>query len=75
MKLAQRNYYGKALEFLGKTREDVVVLDADLASSTMTSKFLHAAPDRFVEVGIAEQNMMGIAAGLAKAGFIPFAWE
>ncbi len=73
MKLAQRNYYGKALEFLGKTREDVVVLDADLASSTMTSKFLHAAPDRFVEVGIAEQNMIGISAGLAASGKTVFA--
>lgn len=73
MKLAQRNYYGKALEFLGKTRKDVVVLDADLASSTMTSKFLHAAPDRFVEVGIAEQNMIGISAGLAASGKTVFA--
>ena len=45
MKLAQRNYYCKSLEYLGKTREDVVVLDADLASSTKTSDFLDAAPN------------------------------
>lgn len=73
MKLAQRNYYGKALEYLGKTREDVVVLDADLASSTKTSDFLDAAPDRFVEVGIAEQNMIGVSAGLAASGKTVFA--
>lgn len=73
MKLAQRNYYGKALEHLGKTREDVVVLDADLASSTKTSDFLKVAPDRFVEIGIAEQNMIGIAAGLAASGKTVFA--
>ncbi|MDD4244874.1 MAG: transketolase C-terminal domain-containing protein, partial [Candidatus Methanomethylophilaceae archaeon] len=73
MKLAQRNYYGKALEYLGKTRKDVVVLDADLASSTKTSDFLNAAPDRFVEVGIAEQNMIGVSAGLAASGKTVFA--
>ncbi|MDD2778981.1 MAG: transketolase family protein, partial [Candidatus Methanomethylophilaceae archaeon] len=56
-----------------KTREDVVVLDADLASSTKTSDFLDAAPDRFVEVGIAEQNMIGVSAGLAASGKTVFA--
>ncbi len=71
--LAQRNYYGKALEVLAKTRDDVVVLDADLAGSTKTSDFKKAAPERFVEVGIAEQNMIGIAAGLAASGKVAFA--
>lgn len=72
-KLAQRNYYGKALAALAEKRDDVVVLDADLAGSTKTSDFKKAAPDRFVEVGIAEQNMIGIAAGLAASGKVAFA--
>lgn len=71
--LAQRSYYGKALAELAKTRKDVVVLDADLAGSTKTSEFKKAAPERFVEVGIAEQNMIGIAAGLAASGKTVFA--
>ena len=73
MGLAQRNYYGKALANLAKTREDVVVLDADLAGSTKTSDFKKVAPERFVEVGIAEQNLIGIAAGLAASGKTVFA--
>ena len=73
MGLAQRTYYGKALAELAKTRKDVVVLDADLAGSTKTSDFQKAASDRFVEVGIAEQNMIGIAAGLAVSGKTVFA--
>ena len=73
MGLAQRNYYGKALAELAKTRKDVVVLDADLAGSTKTSDFEKAAPERFVEVGIAEQNMIGVAAGLAASGKTVFA--
>lgn len=72
-KLAQRNYYGKALAKLAETRDDVVVLDADLAGSTKTSDFQKVCPDRFVEVGIAEQNMVGIAAGLAASGKTVFA--
>ena len=64
-KLAQRNYYGKALAKLAETNPDVVVLDADLAGSTKTSEFRKVAPERFVEVGIAEQDMIGVAAGLA----------
>ncbi|MCQ2052733.1 MAG: transketolase family protein [archaeon] len=68
MKLAQRNYYGKALTELAKTRRDVVVLDADIAKSTKTSEFQKIAPDRFIEVGIAEQNMIGVASGLAISG-------
>ena len=73
MGLAQRNYYGKALAELAKTRKDVVVLDADLAGSTKTSDFEKVAPERFVEVGIAEQNMIGVAAGLAASGKTVFA--
>ncbi len=73
MGLAQRNYYGKALAELAKTRKDVVVLDADLAGSTKTSEFEKAAPERFVEVGIAEQNMIGVASGLAASGKTVFA--
>lgn len=72
-KLAQRNYYGKALADLARTRDDVVVLDADLAGSTKTSEFQKACPERFVEVGIAEQNMIGIASGLAASGKTAFA--
>ena len=73
MGLAQRNYYGKALAELAKTRKDIVVMDADLAGSTKTSDFEKVAPERFVEVGIAEQNMIGIASGLAASGKTVFA--
>ena len=73
MGLAQRNYYGKALAELAKTRKDVVVMDADLAGSTKTSDFEKVAPERFVEVGIAEQNLIGVAAGLAASGKTVFA--
>ena len=72
-KLAQRNYYGKALQDLAAVRDDIVVLDADLAGSTKTSDFKKVAEDRFIEVGIAEQNMIGIAAGLAASGKTVFA--
>ena len=72
-KLAQRNYYGKALKDLAESNPDVVVLDADLAGSTKTSVFNSVAPERFVEVGIAEQDMIGIAAGLAASGKTVFA--
>ncbi len=71
--LAQRNYYGKALADLAGEREDIVVIDADLAGSTKTSDFKAVAPERFVEVGIAEQNMIGIASGLAASGKVVFA--
>ncbi len=67
-KLAQRNYYGKALAELAKEDPKVVVMDADLAGSTKTSDFQKVCPERFVEVGIAESNMIGIAAGLAASG-------
>jgi transketolase len=67
-----RDAYGTALVELGKARSEIVVLDADLSSSTKTSMFAKAFPDRFFNVGIAEQNMMSIAAGLAYCGKIPF---
>lgn len=72
-KLAQRNYYGKALAYLAGTNPDVVVLDADLAGSTKTGDFKKVAPERFFECGIAEADMIGISAGLALSGKIPFA--
>ncbi len=72
-KLAQRNYYGKALAELAEENPNVVVMDADLAGSTKTSEFQKVCPERFVEVGIAEQNMIGIASGLAASGKVVFA--
>jgi transketolase len=68
-----REAYGKALLELGMENQDVVVLDADLSRSTMTALFAREFPERFFECGIAEQNMIGIAAGLAASGKIPFA--
>ncbi|UCE91014.1 MAG: transketolase family protein [Methanobacteriota archaeon] len=65
---SQRNQYGRALVELGKERGDVVVLDADLSSSTRTSDFAGAFPERFFNCGIAEQNMIDTAAGLASSG-------
>ncbi|MDR1954704.1 MAG: transketolase family protein [Candidatus Methanoplasma sp.] len=73
MKLAQRNYYGKALADLAEKDPNVVVLDADLADSTKTSEFRKAAPERFIQIGIAEQNMIGVASGLAASGKTVFA--
>lgn len=72
-KQATREAYGKALVELGKQHEDIVVLDADLSQSTKTALFAKAFPERFIDVGIAEQNLMGIAAGLAAAGKVCFA--
>ncbi|MCR4398006.1 MAG: transketolase family protein [Firmicutes bacterium] len=72
-KTATREAYGKALVELGRARPDVVVLDADLSKSTMTARFAREFPDRFYNVGIAEQNLMGTAAGLALGGLTPFA--
>jgi transketolase len=71
--VAVRESFGKALEELGGINKNIVVLDADLASSTKTTYFASSYPDRFFQVGIAEQNMVGIAAGLASCGKIPFA--
>jgi len=71
--LATREAFGKALAELGKVNPNVVVLDADLSKSTYTAEFGKAFPDRFFECGIAEANMVGIGAGLASVGKIPFA--
>jgi transketolase len=71
--VATRDAYGKALYELGKQRPDVVVLDADLSGSTKTNKFGKEFPDRFFNIGIAEQDMVGTAGGLALAGKVPFA--
>ena len=68
-----REAYGKTLVELGKESPDIVVLDADLSRSTMTHFFGGEFPDRWFDCGIAEQNMVGIAAGLAVSGKIPFA--
>ena len=72
-KIATRESFGKALVELGKENENVVVLTADLAGATKTSLFEKEFPDRFINIGIAEQNMIGISAGLATTGKIPFA--
>lgn len=72
-KAATREGYGKALVELGAQYPNLVVLDADLAGATKTSMFQHAYPDRHIDCGIAESNMVGIAAGLATMGKIPFA--
>jgi transketolase len=71
--IAPREVYGKTLVELGQENPDIVVLDADLSPSTMTGYFKKTFPERFFEVGIAEQNMIGIASGLAASGKIPFA--
>ena len=72
-KQATREAYGQALEELGAVRQDVVVLDADLSKSTKTSVFQAKYPERFFNAGIAEQNLMGLAAGFVAAGKVPFA--
>ena len=71
--LSTREAYGRVLVELGKEHNDIVVLDADLSSSTMTKYFAAEFPERFIQCGLEEQNMMGIAAGLAASGKIPFA--
>ena len=72
-KMATRDGYGKGLVALGAEHEDVVVLDADLAGSTKTGMFAKAYPDRHFNCGIAEADMMSVAAGLASTGLTPFA--
>lgn len=72
-KRATREAYGKALAELGEKNKDIVVLDADLSGSTKTAKFGEKFPDRFFNAGIAEANMMGVAAGLATTGKVVFA--
>ena len=73
IKKATRESYGEALAELGKKYENLYVLDADLAAATKTGVFKKAFPERHIDCGIAEANMMGIAAGLASTGKIPFA--
>lgn len=72
-KKATRESYGEALVELGQEHENLVVLDADLAKATKTAMFQKAFPERFIDCGIAEANMMGVAAGLSTAGKVPFA--
>ncbi|MCI8835921.1 MAG: transketolase family protein [Ruminococcus sp.] len=72
-KIATRESYGNALAELGKEHEDLVVLDADLAAATKTGVFKKAFPERHIDCGIAECNMIGVAAGLSTTGKVPFA--
>ena len=71
-KIATRQSFGEALEKLGKDNKNVVVLDADLSGATKTNIFAKSFPERFFNIGIAEQNMLGIAAGLSTCNKIPF---
>ncbi len=71
-KTATREAYGKALAALGQKNEKIVVLDADLSKSTKTADFKKVCPDRFINMGIAEGNMMSVAAGMSTCGKIPF---
>ncbi len=70
---ATRQSYGEALEYIGSINKDIVVLDADLAGATKSDIFKKKYPERFFDIGIAEQDMIGTAAGLATCGKIPFA--
>ena len=72
-KVATRASYGEALVELGAEHDDFLVLDADLAAATQTGKFKAAYPDRFFDAGIAESNLMGLAAGIATTGRVAFA--
>ena len=72
-KIATRESYGNALKEIGAENPNIVALDADLAGATKTGVFMKAFPERHIDCGIAECNMMGVAAGLATAGKIPFA--
>lgn len=72
-KVATRDAYGEALLELGNQRNDLVVLDADLSGSTKTGKFAKAFPERFFNLGVSEQDMIGTAGGLSLAGKLPFA--
>lgn len=72
-KIATRQSYGEALAELGEKNENVVVLDADLSSATKTNLFAKKFPNRFIDIGIAEQNLMGMAAGLSTCQKIPYA--
>ena len=72
-KIATREAFGETLVELGKKHPELVVLDADLAAATKTAVFKKSFPDRHFDCGIAEANMMGVAAGLATTGKVPFA--
>ncbi|MCF0142104.1 MAG: transketolase family protein, partial [Parasporobacterium sp.] len=72
-KVATRDSYGQSLKELGKTEKNLVVLTADLADATKTGVFQKEFPERHFDAGIAEANMMGVAAGLASCGKVPFA--
>ena len=69
---AMRDVWGDTLVSLGNTNPNLLVLDADLANSTKADKFAKMYPDRFLQMGIAEQNFVGAAVGLASVGFIPW---
>jgi transketolase len=73
IKMSTRKAFGEALVLVGEKVPEVVALDADLSKSTFSNLFAKAYPDRFFEMGIAESNMIGVAAGLALSGYIPFA--
>ena len=73
VKIATRESYGEKLAELGEKNNKIVVLDADLAEATKTSVFKKKFPERFFDMGIAEQDMMATAAGMATCGMIPFA--
>ena len=73
IKIATRDAYGKALAKLGAEHDNLVVLDADLANATKTQTFQKAFPDRHFDCGIAEANMICVAAGMATTGLVPFA--
>ncbi len=72
-RVATRDAYGKTLVELGKSNKNIFALDADLAESTRSAWFAHEFPERFLDVGIAEENLITVAAGLAASGKIPFA--
>ena len=71
-KIATRDSYGDALVELGREHDNLIVLDADLAAATKTAVFKKAYPERFIDCGIAEANMTGVAAGLSTCGKVPF---
>ena len=71
-KIATRQSYGEALADLGEKNENIIVLDADLSNATKTNIFAKKYPNRFINVGIAEQNLLGIAAGISTYGKIPY---
>ena len=72
-RLGSRGVFGQAILSLAETKKDLMVLSADLGSSSGLSRFKNAFPDKFINIGISEQNMIGVAAGLAKEGSVVFA--